>query len=147
MSLQCSLHILTFRATMIYSICAFQQLILSLKGENKIIPYVNDQWEGIKTEQQTILTSLLFRTCRIFKIIVQLKYILLKVSVLCLSQASGMYISAVEPLCMPGTVQALHNIFSHFILIKILLSVTSGDFLAWDKDKQQKRGQSTRELG
>lgn len=31
-----------FRTTT-YSILAFQQLILSLKGENEIIPYLNDQ--------------------------------------------------------------------------------------------------------
>lgn len=36
-----------------YSIFAFQQLILSLKGESKIIPYLNDQWKGISTAKQT----------------------------------------------------------------------------------------------
>ena len=41
-SLPCSFYILTFRAA-IHSIFAFQQLILSLKEGNKIIPYLNDQ--------------------------------------------------------------------------------------------------------
>lgn len=137
-SLQGSLDILTFRAF------AFQQLILSLKGENKIIPYLNDQWKGISMAKQTTLTALSLRTCRIFNTALQkiemCSYFTNKFSASPRFLASMFLLwvlTACWVLCRPFTILVVHSHYNSCICQLSRLSI-------WGKDQARTKSRKGR---